>query len=242
MKKKFMLVMALMIFIASNAEAKKNEEIIELHPEKVAVADQTVPAAFYDPKKRTLYRLRGGDQLNIRVHGYEELSSPDNGTSPYTIRPDGKFYLPLIGEIDALGRTVPDICQEIETRYAKYLRSPKVDINIMKIRKIQVCILGQVVKQGIYDFEREPTLIEAISAAWGFNEKSAKKKVFVIRAGEEEPCLKIDIRKFLKGQTTGHNILLNEGDCVYITSNHKIHFLKDIQPILSSIYYVNRIE
>ena len=242
MKKKFLIVAVLTFLVASNVQAKKEAEVIELHPEKVYETEQTVSEPFYREKNRELYKLRGGDQLIIRVHGYPELSSPENGTTAYFVRPDGKFYMPLIGEVDALDRTVPDICQEIEMRYAKYLRSPKVDINIMQISKIRVYVLGQVERQGVYEFEKAPRLLEAIASAWGFVNKSSRKNVFVIRAGEEEPCLKVDLRKFLKGKTTGQNIALKDGDFVYIGSNHKVSFFRDIQPVISSAYYLDRLD
>lgn len=241
MRKKFAIALALTFLVSANVQAKKTEEVIELQPEKI-YTENSVTDDFYDENNRALYRLRGGDQLVIRIYGYPEINSPDNGTTPYILSPDGKFYMPLIGEIDALNRTVSDICQEIETRYKKYLRDPKIDINVMKISKIRVSILGKVEKQGLYEFEKPPRLLEAIASAWGFVDKSSKKNVFVIRAGEQEPCLKIDIRKLLLGESTGQNVVLNEGDCVYITSNHKISFAKDIQPIISSIYFLDRIE
>ena len=75
----------------------------------------------------------------------------------------------------------------------------------MKIGKIHVCILWQMEKQGFYEFDRAPRLLEAIASAWGFVEKSSKKNVFVIRAGEAEPCLKLDLGKYLRGETTGHH-------------------------------------
>lgn len=239
MKRKFLIATALTFLVASNVQAR--EEVTELHPEKVYVEEQTDSLPFYREKNRELYRLRGGDELNIRIHGYPELSSPENGTTAYYLRPDGKFYMPLIGEIDALDRTVPDICQEIEMRYAKYLRSPKVDINIMSISKIRVYVLGKVERQGVYEFDKPPKLLEAIASAWGFVEKSGKKNVFVIRSGENEPCLKVDLRKFLKGETTGHNITLKDGDFVYIGSNHKATFYKDIAPFFSSAYHVTHL-
>ena len=239
MRKKFLLVAMSIILATSIAQAKKVEEVVELHPKPIT---STVPSAFYSEQTRNFYKLRSGDQLSIVIFGYDELSSPGNGTTPYVVRPDGKFYLPLIGEVDVRGRTVPDICDEIESRYSKYLRSPKVDINIIKLGKIHVCVLGQVARQGLYEFEYEPKLLDAISSAAGFTDKASKKNIFVIRAGEQEPCLKIDLRKFLKGELTGQNITLNEGDCVYITSNHKISFAKDIYPVISSIYYIDNMK
>ena len=149
--------------------------------------------------------------------------------------------MPLIGEVDALDRTVPDICQEIEMRYAKYLRSPKVDINVMEISKIRVYVLGCVERQGVYEFDKVPRLLEAIASAWGFVDKFAKKNVFVIRAGENVPCLKVDLRKFLKGETTGHNIVLKDGDFIYVGSNHKITYYKDIAPLISSAYHITHL-
>ena len=241
MKKKFLIVTALTFLIASNVQAKKEAEVIELQPEKVYESRQ-ISSPFYSEENRgELYKLRGGDQLIIRVYGHPELSSPENGTTAYYLRPDGKFYMPLIGEVDALDRTVPDICQEIEARYARYLRDPIVDINVKQISKIRVYVLGQVERQGVYEFEKSPKLLEAIASAWGFVNKASRKNVFVIRAGEEVPCLKVDIRKLLKGETTGQNIALKNGDCVYITSNHKIAFYRDIAPIFSSAYHVTHL-
>ena len=69
MKKKFLIAVALTFLIASNVQAKE-QEVIELHPEKVYVYEQTVSEPFYREKNRELYKLRGGDKLNILVHGY----------------------------------------------------------------------------------------------------------------------------------------------------------------------------
>ena len=235
MKKFLAVTSALIVLGTGNVYAKAVEEpVVEKYPERV------VQEPFQE--KQTQYLLRGGDELVVRVHGYPELSSPDHGDStPYVIRPDGCFHMPIIGEVNALNRTVSDVCHEIEERYRKYLKNPVVDINVIKLGTIRVYVLGKVQKQGLYEFQKSHNLLDALSAAGGFTDKSSKKNVFVIRAGEEEPCLKLDLRKFLKGEVTGLNVTLNEGDCVYITSNHKISFSKDIHPIISGLYYLDHI-
>ena len=47
--------------------------------------------------------------------------------------------------------------------------------------------------------------------AEGFTEKAAKKKIFLIRKGAEEPVL-VNINNFLKKSDQSQNYVLNEGD------------------------------
>ena len=83
--------------------------------------------------------------------------------------------------------------------------------------------------------------MDALSKAEGFTETSGKRKVYVIRRGEQEPFLKVNINALLTKGDTSKNITLHEGDCVYLTSNGKITFQKDIMPFLSAGYMVSEI-
>src|SRR5438105_186702 len=53
------------------------------------------------------YRIGPGDVIKINVWKHDELSQQ------VTVRPDGKFSLPLVGDIDANGRTVDEIGADI---------------------------------------------------------------------------------------------------------------------------------
>lgn len=50
------------------------------------------------------------------------------------IQPDGKIYLPYIGETYVLNKTVPELTHELKTRYAKILRDTEIYVTVPEFR------------------------------------------------------------------------------------------------------------
>ena len=50
------------------------------------------------------------------------------------------------------------------------------------------------------------------------------------------------INNFLKKSDQSQNYVLNEGDCLYLTSNGKIDIGRDIMPFISGAYMVSEIK
>ena len=189
------------------------------------------------------YVMCGGDQLQLTVYNHPDLSSSDNSSlNQYIVRPDGRLSVPLIGDVDVNGKTVSQVTKEIAERLSEYIINPLVTINITKLGTTRVYVLGDVKRQGMYELEKSHNLLDALGRAEGFTETSAKKKVFVIRRGQQEPFLKVNINALLTKGDTSKNITLHEGDCVYLTGNGKIVFQKDILPFLSAWYMASEIK
>lgn len=169
------------------------------------------------------YIMCPGDQLQVVVYRHTDISSPLNST-PYIVRPDGKVTFPLIGDIDVTGKTVTEFTRQLEASLAEYLVRPQVSVNILKLGTTRVYVLGEVKKPGLYELEKSHRVLDALGKAEGFTEKAAKKKIFLIRKGAEEPVL-VNINNFLKKSDQSQNYVLNEGDCLYLTSNGKINIV-----------------
>ena len=168
------------------------------------------------------YRMCGGEHLYINVYGHNDLSSNGDRNNPYIVRPDGKFTMPLVGEFDVKGKTVAQATNELTTCLEKYIKQPKVTINIIRWGSVRVYVLGEVKHQGTYELSKSHRLLDAVGKAGGFTRKSAKTRVYVVRAGAEEPCLKVNLKDLLRKGDTSKNIVLYEGDSVYFVSNHKL--------------------
>ena len=54
--------------------------------------------------------------------------------------------------------------------------------------------------------------------------------------------MQVNINDLLTKGDVSKNIVLNEGDCVYLKSNGKITFQRDILPFLSGIYMVSEVK
>ena len=189
----------------------------------------------------TDYIMCPGDVLQVIVYGHEDLSTPPNSNqSPYVVRPDGKVSFPLIGDVDVTGKTVAQFREELANRFSQYLVTPSISVNVMKLGTTRVYVLGEINRPGLYELEKSHRVVDALSIAGGFTEKSAKKNVFLVRAGSTE-VEKLNVNNFLTKADQKANMVLNEGDCLYLTSNHKVIFSRDIMPFLSAAYYVSEI-
>ena len=192
------------------------------------------------------YVLAPGDTLQIDVFGHSDLSTRrDSADSSYVVRPDGKLLFPLIGEINLAGRTVADFTAELERRLSEYIINPNVTVNVTKLGGTRVFVLGEVRNPGMFTLSRSHRMLDAVGAAGGFTQYAAKKNVYLIRdihddgtAGQGE---KLNLNDYLKKGDMSQNVELQEGDCLYFTSNNKIDFSKDIMPWVYGYYYIDRL-
>lgn len=176
------------------------------------------------------YIMSPGDQLQIYVLGHPDISSTRaNNDSSYTVRPDGKMNFPLVGEIDVNGMTVFEFTQLLTKELSEYIINPKITVNVAKLGTTRVFVMGEVNKQGMYELTKSHRVMDALGAAGGFTKKAAKKNIYLVRnVGQpEEIVQKLNINNFLRKGDVTQNLVLHEGDCLYLTSNHKIT-LQDI--------------
>jgi len=141
--------------------------------ERAKPAAQSSEPASFD------YHLGSGDKLRIIVFGEDSLSGE------FLISGAGKISFPLIGDIDALGKTIPQIQAAIEAKLADgYLKQPKVSAEVLNYRPFY--ILGEVMKPGEYPYTNGLTVLNAVATASGFTYRADKRKVFIKRAATDE--------------------------------------------------------
>lgn len=122
------------------------------------------------------YRLGGGDKVRLTVFGEEDLSGE------FEVDGTGRLSLPLIGDIQAGGRTLPDVEKLIMATLTEgYLVNPRVNLQVLNFRPF--FILGEVNKPGSYPYVNDMTVINAVALAGGYTPRAAVGKVYVKRAG-----------------------------------------------------------
>lgn len=118
------------------------------------------------------YTLSTGDRVRITVFGQPELSGE------FDVDGSGTFSMPLIGQVNAEGLTVPGLEQRIATSYADgYLINPRVSAEVTNYRPFY--ILGEVRNPGEYPYTNGLTVLEAVASAGGFTYRARKNSVFV---------------------------------------------------------------
>ena len=120
------------------------------------------------------YLLDTGDRLRIFVYGQPNLSRL------YIVDHAGKIAIPLIGEINARGKTTHELQGVIRARLgAEYVKDPHVTVDIQQNRPF--FILGEVKNAGQYPYVSGMTVETAIAIAGGYTERASERKFRITR-------------------------------------------------------------
>lgn len=134
------------------------------------------------------------------------------------VRSDGRISLPLVGEIQAAGRTPMQLEQEITRGLMAYITDPEVTVIVQEIHSQQFNILGQVFKPGAYPLTRATTVLDAIAIAGGFRDFAKQKGIYILRQNPNggESRLPFNYKNVVKGVNTAQNIALHPHDTIVV--------------------------
>lgn len=94
----------------------------------------------------------------------------------------GRIALPLIGTVDANGKTATELARQIASMLnGRYVRDPDVTVNIKESVSQVVTVDGQVNKPGLYPVTNQSTLLRAIAASGGLGEYAKVDDVVILR-------------------------------------------------------------
>lgn len=157
------------------------------------------------------YTLNAGDEIEVSVWKEPELQKL------ILIRPDGKFSFPLVGEINAVDRTVAQVTSEITTKLKTYIPEPVVSVTVKTIGGNKAFVIGQVNKPGAFDMNPRITVLQALSLAGGMTPfASANNIVIIRRSGNGEQMLPFRYEEVSRGRNLEQNILLEGGDVIVV--------------------------
>lgn len=134
------------------------------------------------------------------------------------VRSDGKISLPLVGELQAAGRTPVQLEQDIAAKLRSFMTDPEVTVIVQQTNSEKINVLGQVVKPGAYAYTVAPTVVDALAAAGGLRDFAKKKAIVILREkpGGGQERLTFNYADFLKGKNSARNIDLQPHDTVVV--------------------------
>jgi polysaccharide biosynthesis/export protein len=118
--------------------------------------------------------LASGDVVKLTFSSAPELNQSQK------VRTDGKLSLPLVGEVDAAGKTVGQLQAELIQLYKSQLKTPEVTVSL-EASVTSVTVSGAVNHPGKLAFERPTTVLQAIMEAGGPNAYGTLKRVRLMR-------------------------------------------------------------
>ncbi|HVJ00699.1 MAG TPA: polysaccharide biosynthesis/export family protein [Sphingomonas sp.] len=130
------------------------------------------------PAPATAYRLGAGDEVRVLIPG---LVAADATNATYVINDRGQLSLPLLGDVDAGGQTVPELQKNIASQLSRrqLLNAPTVSVQPVRLRSVYV--LGEVKSPGEYQYRPGMSVLAAISAAGGYTFRAEQQAVEITR-------------------------------------------------------------
>lgn len=157
------------------------------------------------------FQIGVSDVLTLSVWREDQLQV----TVP--VRPDGRIAVPLLGEIEVVGRTPMDVQAELTRGYEGFVTAPAVSLVVSEINSRKVYVLGEVNAPGVFDILRPTRLLQALSMAGGYTDFAKKDEVVVIREGSPgERRIQVSVKDITTGRRLDDNILLLPGDTIYV--------------------------
>jgi len=209
-----------------------------------AASQQTVlPPGRYSDPSQYVYHVAPQDILGITVWDHPELTTPNGSTlstgdnttqtlagavqQPYTtalpgqadpygqtVASDGTIFFPFVGRMQAAGKTVSDIRNELATRLVPYIRNPQVDVRVLSFRSQKVQVTGEVKSPGPLAISDVPlTLVDAITRSGGSTSIADIQRVRLTR---NKQLYVLDANSLLDKGDTRQNVMLQAGDIINV--------------------------
>ena len=157
----------------------------------------------------TDYRLVAGDKLRIEVYKDAQLSQS------LQVRPDGKITLPLVGDLPAAGRTSNELRDSITSSLKEYITNPVVTVIVVETVPPEIYVMGEVQKPGPQPLMGQVSVLQALSAAGGFNDFAKTKDIRIQRkTAAGMTMLRFNYKDAIEGHTKP--IYLQPGDTIIV--------------------------
>ena len=159
------------------------------------------------------YHLALGDKLRIEVYRDAQLSQS------VQIRPDGRITLPLVGDLEATGRTPIELRDVITQQLKDYMTNPVVTVIVVETKAPVAYVMGEVYRPGAVSLGDEPlTVLQALALAGGLKDFADTKNIHILRRSDKtgkkaEQTISFNYKDALRGSAP---VYLQPGDTVVV--------------------------
>jgi polysaccharide export outer membrane protein len=185
------------------------------------------------------YLIGPGDEIVIKGWGQVDIDVRA------VVNRNGAISLPKVGTVNVAGIRYQDIQEHLKTAIGKVYRHFELNVSLGRLRTIQVFVVGQARRPGVYTVSSLSTLVNTLFASGGPSTSGSLRHIQVKRNGRL--MTELDMYDLLlKGDKT-RDIALLPGDVIYIPpvgqqvaiygsiKNSAIYELKDDRTTLSDL-------
>lgn len=158
------------------------------------------------------YVIGAGDNLNIIVWRNPELSMS------VPVRPDGKVAAPLVEELQAQGKTPPQLAREVEKRLSTYVRDPIVTVIVTAFvgpYSEQIRVVGEAARPQFLPYKQKMTLLDVMIAVGGLTDFADGNKASILRSNDGKQY-GVRLKDLIRRGDVSANVEMRPGDILII--------------------------
>lgn len=164
------------------------------------------------PKEIT---LGVGDLLAINVWEQKDLSTEA------TVRPDGTITMPLVGDLQAKGKTPSQLREDIKKALANYLKlqaGNEVAVAVKTYASYRFTVNGEVSRPGLYTNPDYVRVADAIALAGGPTRFAKRSDIKILRTDRSgnQMSYPIDFDLVASGRRPDMNFWIMPNDVIYV--------------------------
>ncbi len=156
------------------------------------------------------YVLGPGDVLQLYLWG---MVNVDNAVMLQVNR-QGEIFVPKIGTIPVWGMPLGEVRRLINERLGRQFSGFRLSLNLSELRSIQVFVVGEVARPGVYTISSLSTVLNALFASGGPTKLGSLRTIKLIRNNRTISTL--DMYDFLLRGDRAHDIRIESGDTVFV--------------------------
>lgn len=159
------------------------------------------------------YVIGPGDTVNVVV-----WRNPDLSTS-VPVRPDGRITVPLVEDLQAIGKNPTTLARDMEKALSKYIRDPVVTVvvtNFVGPFSEQIRVVGEATKPQALAYRQNMTMLDVMIAVGGITDFADGNRATLLRSSEGGKLYTVRLKDLLRGGDIGANVDVKPGDVVVI--------------------------
>lgn len=162
----------------------------------------------------TAYVLGPNDAINVAVYGQSEFNVQTR------VKPDGSIVMPLIGKVQAQGKTVITLADEITRRLesGNFLKDPIVNVEIVQYNSRYVRVAGKVGAPSLVPLDRSNNLLDVLLISGWVSDAGSE---FITVRKVDGSTVRVNSKDLARG--TVADVKLDAGDTVYIADAELVY-------------------
>src|SRR3989338_5462569 len=154
------------------------------------------------------YVINPGDEIVLNGWGQVDIDLR------VTVDRNGAINLPKIGTINVTGIKYQDLERYLKSQIGRVFRNFKLSVSLGKLRSLQVFVVGQAKRPGVYTVSSLSTLINTLFMSGGPSPNGSMRHIQLKRAGKI--VTELDVYELLVKGDKSKDVALLSGDVIYI--------------------------